>query len=486
MKLEKKYWVLLTVALSTFMATIDSSIVNISLPVMAKELHVDLNSIQWVVSSYLMTISAFLLFWGKLSDVYSRKKLFIGGFTVFTIGSLICALSVNLPMLVGGRLIQALGASITMALVQGIVTLIFPVTERGKALGVISTVVAMGSLTGPSVGGLLVHFWGWQSIFSINLPIGIIGIIMAFKILPDSFENQSAYVGESGNENQRVTVIKEKSEKAFDYLGSGLFAVMILLLFMALLGYQDGLVSMFLMWVMLGISIFLCIAFLKREKNYENPMLNLNMFKIWEFSSGVLAAYITFLSLFAYMLLMPFYLQGVQGYDVLKAGMIMSLYPLAMAVLAPFFGRLSDQISYKPLTMGGLMLNGIALGLLAFSKGHQTVWFLGSIIIMLGIGSAMFQSPNTSSIMGAVPRIMAGIAGSINAFFRNFGMVTGTTLAVLLFGIATRQGIGAVSLQSLEPDVFLKGFKAVMLTAAGLSFIGVALSAQRGKVVVEE
>lgn len=463
MKLEKKYWVLLTVALSTFMSTIDSSIVNISLPVMARELHVSLNAIQWVVSSYLMTISAFLLFWGKLSDVYSRKKLFIGGFAVFTIGSLICAFSVNLPMLVSGRLIQAVGASITMALVQGIVTLIFPVEERGKALGVISTVVAMGSLTGPSVGGLLVHLWGWQSIFSINLPFGIIGIIMAAKILPEQFESQG------------------KSEKAFDFLGSGIFAVMILLVFMALLGYQDGFVPTFMMWGMLGLAGLLAMAFLRREKNYENPMLNLNLFKIWEFSSGIIAAYIAFLSLFSYMLLMPFYLQGVQGYDVLKAGMLMSLYPLVLAFLAPFFGRLSDKIAYKPLTMGGLMFNGIALSLLAFSKVDQPVWTLGVVILMMGIGSAMFQSPNTSSIMGAVPRTMAGIAGSINAFFRNFGMVTGTTLAVLLFGFATRQGLGGVSLQNLEPEVFLKGFRMVMLTSAGLSFVGVALSARRGK-----
>lgn len=467
MKIEKKYLVLMTVCLSTFMSTIDSSIVNISLPVMAKDLEVPLNSIQWVVSSYLMTISAFLLFWGKLSDVYSRKNLFIGGFVIFTLGSLICALSSTLPVLVGGRLIQALGASITMALVQGIVTLIFPVTERGKALGVVSTVVALGSLTGPSVGGLLVHIWGWSSIFSINLPIGIVGVIMAFKILPDRFEQQ---------ERELIS-----SKRHFDFWGSGIFALTILLLFMALLGNQDGLVSSSQMWFMLGGSGFLFLLFLWREKNYVNPMLDLDLFKIWEFSSGVLVAYISFLSLFSYMLLMPFYLQGVQGYDVLKAGMLMALYPLALAFFAPNFGRLSDRISYKPLTMGGLGLNGLALVLLALSKGDRPLWALAGIILMLGVGSAMFQSPNTSSIMGSVPRQMAGIAGSINAFFRNFGMVTGTTLAVIIFAIATHQGVGNVSFQSLGTDLFLKGFKVVMLTAALLSFVGVALSARRGQ-----
>lgn len=472
MKLEKKYLVLMTVCMSTFMATIDSSIVNISLPVMARALGVSLNSIQWVVSSYLMTITAFLLFWGKLSDLYSRKKLFIGGFAVFTLGSLICALSNALPMLVGGRLIQALGASITMALVQGIVTLIFPVTERGKALGVVSTVVALGSLTGPSVGGLLVHFWGWPSIFSINLPIGVIGVIMAYKILPDHFEHSSQQNGGREELGQK---------KTFDFWGSGIFALMILLMFMGLLGNQDGLVSRMHMWLMLGVSALLFIVFIWREKHVQNPMLDLNMFKIWDFSSGVLAAYISFLSLFSYMLLMPFYLQGVQGYDVLKSGLLMAIYPLALAICAPNFGKLSDRISYKPLTIGGLSLNGIALILLAFSKGDLTVWALGGIILMLGVGSAMFQSPNTSSIMGSVPRTVAGIAGSINAFFRNFGMVTGTTLAVIIFGFTTGQSSGGVTFQNLEPTVFLLGFKWVMLTAAFLSFLGVGLSALRGR-----
>lgn len=462
MKIEKKYLVLMTVCLSTFMSTIDSSIVNISLPVMVKDLEVPLNSIQWVVSSYLMTITAFLLFWGKLSDVYSRKKLFIGGFAIFTIGSLICALSSALPMLVIGRLVQALGASITMALVQGIVTLIFPVTERGKALGVVSTVVALGSLTGPSVGGLLVHYLGWPSIFSINLPIGIIGVVMAYKILPDQFESST-------------------QERVIDYWGGGIFALMILLLFMALLGNQDGLVQGTQMKLMLCASAVLLVGFIWREMHCPNPMLDLNLFKIWEFSSGVLVAYISFLSLFAYMLLMPFYLQGVQGYDVLRAGMLMALYPMALAVCAPNFGKLSDRISYKPLTMGGLGINGVALVLLALSNGERSVWELGGIVLMLGIGSAMFQSPNTSSIMGSVPRNKAGIAGSINAFFRNFGMVTGTTLAVIIFGFATRQGVGGVSFQNLSPSVFLSGFRVVMLTSAVLSFVGVALSAQRRK-----
>ncbi len=481
MKLDRKYIILFTVCLSTFMSTIDSSIVNISLPVMAKELKVDISSIQWVVSSYLMTITAFLLIWGKLSDVYSRKKLFIGGFMVFTVGSLLCALSRNLEMLVMGRVVQALGASITMALVQGIVTLVFPGNERGKALGVISTAVAMGSLTGPSVGGVLVHLWGWQSIFSINLPIGILGIVMAFKFLPETFENQ--LLGASQGVTRAVETSIQRT--SFDYLGSSIFIGMILLLFMALLGYQDGVVSAMPMWIMLAFASALFIGFIKREKNCKNPMLNLEIFNIGEFSSGVMAAYISFLALFAYMLLMPFYLQSVQGYDILKAGLLMSLYPMALALFAPIFGRLSDRISYKPLTVGGLTLNGFALTWLAFSKEGQSIWTLGLMILLLGTGSAMFQSPNTNSIMGAVPRTFVGIAGSINAFFRNFGMVTGTTLAVLLFGFATRQGVGVVSLQNLEPEVFLKGFRTVMLASAGLSFVGVGLSARRGRTNVE-
>lgn len=461
---KQRNLVLFTVCLSTFMATIDASIVNISLPVMAKDLKVSINSIQWVVTSYLITISAFLLIWGKLSDLYSRKALFIGGFITFTIGSLMCSLSSSLTMLVVSRVVQALGASVTMALVQGIVTLIFPANERGKALGVTATVVALGSLVGPSLGGLLVHFWGWHSIFTINLPIGTVGILMAWQVLP------------SADSDDR----KKEPKPKFDYYGSILFSTAIIMFFLTLLSYQDGALPLSTTINFTIGALVLFSAFVYHEKRVDNPLLDLRLFHNWEFSSGVSVLYIFFLSLFSYTFFMPFYLQRVRQLDVLTAGMLMSVYPIVTGIFAPIFGRLSDRISYKPLTVTGLSLNALALGLLAFAGSRVPVAMVGATIALLGLGASIFQAPNTSSIMGAVPRTKVGIAGSVNAFFRNFGMVTGTTFSVLLFTAVTHINIESLSDTAMNPQVFLSGYSVVMLSAALLSLLGAFISLFRG------
>ena len=463
MNTKQRSLILFTVCLSTFMATIDGSIVNISLPVIAQQLSVSISAIQWVVTSYLVTISAFLLIWGKLSDLYSRKLLFIGGFMTFTIGSLLCSLSGSLPMLVFSRVVQALGASITMALVQGIVTLIFPANERGKALGMIATVVAMGSLVGPSLGGLLVHFWGWQSIFTINLPIGLFGMLMAWRYLPGKETETSA-----------------NTPMAFDYFGAATFSTAIIIFFLALLSYQDGVISLSVTLLLTIIALLLLTFFLKHEKRASNPLLDLKIFHNWEFSSGVLTLYIFFLSMFAYTFFMPFYLQKVRQLDVLSAGMLMSLYPMTTGLCSPLFGRLSDRMSYKPLTIIGQSLNALGLCLLAFAGSSAPLPVVGGIIVLLGLGASIFQSPNTSSIMGAVQRTQVGVAGSINAFFRNFGMVTGTTLSVLLFTTVTQVTIEALSGTTINSSNFLFGFKVVMLTAATLALSGACLSYFRG------
>ncbi len=467
---KKRHLILFTVCTSTFMATLDSSIVNISLPVIAKELGVSISAIQWVVTSYLITISAFLFIWGKLSDIYSRKNLFMGGFSIFILGSLFCSLSQTLPMLVFSRVVQGIGASVTMALVQGIVTLIFPPNERGKALGMIATVVALGSLVGPSLGGVLVYFWGWPSVFTINLPVGMFGILMAWHFLPSKIEGDASPI----------------EKKPFDILGAFLLSTLVIGFFLTLLSYQDGVISLSTLLLSFLVFIPLFALFVHQEKRAVDPMLNLAIFQNWEFSSGVLSLWIFFVSMFAYTFFMPFYLQQICDYDVLKSGLLMSIYPLVTGVCSPIFGRLSDKISYRPLTVSGMTLNGLAMLILTTVNRQTPEAFTALIICLLGLGASIFQSPNTSSIMGAVDRKLVGIAGSINAFFRNFGMVTGTTFSVLLFSAMTQLDVSALSSAHLPEVQFLKGFHTVMFAASLLSFAVALLGMLRGKVTSTE
>ena len=462
----KRNLILFTACISTFMATLDGSIVNITLPVISTYFSVSINSVQWIVSAYLLAISSVLLIWGKISDNYGKKYLFAAGLAVFTVGSVLCGVSNSLSMLIVSRVLQAIGASVTMALVQGIVTLIFPPTERGKALGIVGTVVAIGSLVGPGLGGILVHAAGWRSIFFINIPFGTAGVILALILMPKAEVK-------AGN-------------KSFDTRGSVVFVFSISLLFIGLLLLQDGVISPVAMLLMLAVSLMLFIAFIMYEKKLADPLLDIRLFRNIKFSISLVTAYISYLSMFAYIFLMPFYLQYVLNYDIMTAGFIMSVYPLTTGVIAPLSGWISDKKSNIPLTLIGLCINTVAFGLLSVLNASSSVARIIPLIMLLGFGSAVFQSPNTSAIMGSVSRDKLGVAGSINAFFRNFGMVSGTTLAVMLFMFVTKVGISNMSSHVFDSAVFLKGFRAVMITAGSFSFFAVIISVFRRKIKAEE
>jgi len=461
----KRNLILFTACISTFMSTLDGSIVNITLPVISKYFSVNINSVQWVVTAYLLAISSILLIWGKISDIYGKKYLFAAGLAVFTVGSMLCGVSTSLSMLIFSRILQAIGASITMALVQGIVTSIFPSTERGKALGIIGTVVAIGSLAGPALGGILVHLAGWRSIFFVNIPFGIAGIVLALLLMPK-------------------TELKAVN-KSFDIRGSVIFVLSISLMFIGLLSKQDGIVSTKVMLFMTAVSLLLFAAFIWYERRLANPLLDIRLFKNIKFSISLATAYLSFLSMFSYIFFMPFYLQYVLKLNVLAAGLLMSVYPMTTAILAPVSGWLSDKKHKIPLTLIGLSIGTVSYFLLSLSNTGTSKIRLILLVFLLGVGSAVFQSPNTSAIMGSVSRDKLGVAGSINAFFRNFGMVSGTTVSVMLFMAVTKMGISNISNGIFNADVFLKGFRVVMLTASAFTLAAVILSAVRRKIKTE-
>jgi EmrB/QacA subfamily drug resistance transporter len=450
------------VCVATFMSTLDGSIVNITLPVMSAYFAVNISTIQWVVTAYLLTISSILLIWGRLSDIYGTKYLFASGLAIFTAGSLLCGLSGSFAMLVAARIVQAFGASITMALSQGLVTIIFPASSRGKALGIIGASVAIGSLTGPSLGGLLVQLAGWRSIFYINIPFGLAGTILTLALMKD-------------------TVRKPAVKKAFDIKGSVLFILFMLLLFIGLLSMQSGDLPPGLVGAMIGAALLLFVLFVLFERRQNHPLLEISLFRQRFFSLSLASAFIAFLAMFSYIFFMPFYLQTVLGISILKAGLAMSAYPLTTGILAPISGWLSDRAPRIPLTVIGLGCTTTALGLLATVGTATPIAFVILLIVLMGIGGAFFQSPNTSAIMGSVARDKLGVAGSINALFRNLGMVSGTTLSVTLFMFATHAGIGNISGSKIEPAVFMQGFSVVMACAAGLSLAGMVLSAFRNR-----
>lgn len=463
----KKWLILFNVALSVFMATLDSSIVNIALPVISKKMMVNISSIQWIVTSYLLTISVLLLIWGKIADQYGKKKVFAFGIFIFTIGSLLCGFAQNLPLLVFARVLQAVGASATMALSQGIITATFPANERGSALGITGTTVAIGSLLGPSLGGVLVHAFGWQSIFFINVPIGILGTILTFIIIPE--------------------LDKGPIIKGFDYKGSILFMTAILVFFLGLLFIQDNVLPMFMFIPVLLLSTGMLCGFISHERKRNNPLINLFLFKIRVFSMGIVCAFLSFIAIFSTTMFIPFFLQYILQLDTLKAGLLMSFYPATTAIFAPISGWLSDKLSYRYLTIAGLSISTLTLFAMTAIHANTSYAVIAILMALLGLGVSIFQSPNTSSIMGAVPRNELGIAGGINALSRNLGMVSGVTLSVILFTFTTKMNINNMNANTaLNTTLFLKGFRFVMLLAAFSSLIAVIISLTRSVTVVSK
>ncbi len=459
-KESSRWLILLVVLLSTFMSTLDGSIVNVALPKMAEVLEVTTSSVQFVATSYLIVISGTVIIFGRLGDMIGKNKMFQFGIAVFTLGSLLCGITSSFSMLILARVIQAIGAAGTMANSQGIITEVFPANERGKALGLSGTAVALGSLVGPGLGGLIVGAMRWEYIFLINVPIGLIALILSFKLLPKS---------------------PVKAPEKMDWFGSLLFILTIVPLFVSLnegisLGFQHPLIVSGL--ILAAISF---IAFIYIERKRENPLLQLQIFQNKLFSLSIFCGFISFVSIFCNNIILPFYLQTTMSFSPQQTGLILMIYPLILTVVAPISGHLSDKIGSEVLTFIGLMLNSIGIGLM--STLNETSNTLNMVIFLsfMSIGIGLFQSPNNSLIMSTVPRDKLGIAGSINALVRNLGMVCGIVLATTLLysQMSSKLGVRITDYVKGQDNAFLYGMKTVYLTAGFICLVGAIMTLVR-------
>lgn len=311
------WWVLVSIGTFAFMSNLDSSIVNIAMPIMAKELHVPMNQIEWVVSAYLIILSALLLFFGKLGDLYGKVKVFRIGTVVFLAGSFISGLQINFPVLLIGRAIQGIGAAMTLSNTYGITTSTFGVKERGRAMGFVGTFVALGAIAGPGLGGLILSQLSWGYIFWVNLPFGIFAIILGAIVMPKSYQTTG---------------------KGIDWFGFINFALLIFGLFLGVfLGQEIGYTKP-LPLILFAIAIVTFWGFIHTEKRTKNPLMPLSMFKIKAFSYGLGAAVLIFLSNFFTVIIMPFYLEDARGLTAGQAGALLIIFPIVMVFAGPIGG----------------------------------------------------------------------------------------------------------------------------------------------------
>lgn len=462
-KIHRKRWfIFFAVVLTTFINCVDGSSVNVALPSMADELGVTMAGIEWVVTAYTLVIICLILVFGKLGDTIGKDKIFKAGILVFLAGSTVCFLSGSYAVLLTGRIIEGIGSAATMANSQGIIVQSFPLHERGKALGISGSSVALGSMVGPSIGGFIVSYFNWNAIFALNIPIALLCFILSCKFLPDM---------SSG-----------KREKA-DIGGVLLFMVMILCVYGGVKLLQAG-ASYYLYCLLIVLAaIAVGFVFVRWERRHSNAMLNLHLFENKLFAVSIFCAFLSFFAIAGHNFIQPFYLQKVQMLDAAHTGLLMMAYSLTMCVVAPFSGQLSDKIGSEFLCFVGLCIITVALLVLS-TLGVDTslvVFLIGSIT--MSIGMAMFQSPNTSLIMSTVGRENTGIAGSINGLARNLGMVFGISLStVLLYNIMSGQlGYTVMSYVDGQELVFVTAMQWVYRFMALISAIGAILTGLRWK-----
>ncbi len=404
---SRKWYVMATVAMGIFLATIDGSIVNVALPTLEAELNTDFATVQWVVLSYLLTLSTLLLMVGRLADIHGKKRIYGWGFLVFTAGSVLCGLSGHIYMLIAMRVVQAVGAAMVLALGPAIVTEAFPDSERGKALGLSGAIVSIGIIAGPTIGGVLIKQLSWHWIFFVNVPIGLLGMAMVGRYVPD---------------------IPPTGDPRFDYLGAlTLFISMLSLLLALTLGQSLGFTSSVIL-ALFALSGVTLVAFIFIELRRPAPMINLRLFQNTLFSVNLSTGFMTFMAIAGTVLLLTYYLQDARALDVQQAGLMLAVLPAALGLTSPISGIISDRVNPRPVTVVGLGVMAVGYWAVSTLTLESTVFDYIIRLLPVGLGIGIFQSPNNSAIMGAAPRSQLGTASGLLAVTRTLGQTVGLAI----------------------------------------------------------
>lgn len=464
---DHKWAVMGAVALGTFMGPLNSSVTNLALPYITDYFQSDINTVSWVMMSYLLVSSSLMLTYGRVGDLYGHRIVYLWGFIIFTVASVLSGLAGSIIQLIVYRGLQAVGAGMMMATVAAILTATFPAKERGKALGLNSMIVGLGLAAGPVLGGILVAAFGWRAVFLVNLPIGLVGILWAWKVLP---------------------VTTRRNPQRFDSAGAFTLFIALASLLLALSkgkewGWSTGTIR-----GLFGLFVVAFIVFILIELKRESPMVDLNLFRNRLFSAANTSTLLNYIAQYSLVFLLPFYLERVRHLPPEQMGLLLTSFPVFYLLAAPFAGTLSDRFGSRPLTSIGMALTAGGLWGLSLLQADTALLQIGWRLALVGIGTGVFQSPNNSAIMSCVPPQRLGLASSMLASTRNIGMVLGVAISSTIF---TNRVPGylhqarAAGMPGSETVAFVGGLHDAYLVAALAAAVGIITSLIRGHRQVE-
>jgi len=458
-KINYKWTALYCTTLGALFSVLSGSTLMIALPVIMKDLNTSMSIVTWTIMGYMLVMTILVPSIGRMADMVGRKKLYVSGFAIFTLTSLLCAISQTGLQLLIFRMIQAVGGALLVANSTAIVADAFPKRELGKALGINSMIICVAAVAGPILGGFLIST-GWRSIFYVNIPIGVIGTLWAAFSLKET------------------KIITEKQK--FDINGTVTFSSGMLALLTALtLGGFSGWMNIYVITLFIA-SIVLLALFVNIENKVEFPMLDLRLLKTRVLAFAFLANFLNGVARGAVTFLLIFYFQGVKGIDPMMAGILLSPFALAMMIVSPFSGWLSDKYGVRILSSVGLVISAVGLAGLIVIKADTPIIELVIWMSIMGLGSGMFFAPNTSAIMGGVPADKRGIAAGVRTMMTNAGMVL--SIAICMAIISSSISPDAMQALFIGSQVGGKGiatgqFIAGLRTAFTLCFIFSLLAA---------
>ncbi|MGC8619536.1 MAG: MFS transporter [Thermoplasmata archaeon] len=412
-KSNYRWYILTVVLLGAFMSALDLNLMNIINPELEHVFHQQLFIVEWATIAYQLTLTSLLPVLGRVSDIIGRKKFYNIGFVIFIIGSGMVGLGLSIQWIIGWRILQAVGATFLQSNSIAIISANFPGNERGKAIGIQGAVQATGMAIGPSFGGFLIQYVSWNYAFYINVPVGIVGTILALLILPES-KSEAGY------------------EKV-DYVGAALFtSFLAIFLFNFSMSSSKG-YPLIQMYVLYLVSIILLIAFIFHGRKIKNPIIDFSLFKNIEYVAGNFAGLISYLLIGGTMFIVPFYLEYVLGYKPSLAGTLLVIIPAFMGVGTPISGALSDKMGSYKLTITGFILMTISILLLSNVYYHTSIFEIIFLFLILGLGMGIFTAPNNSSIMGMSPPGKLSLVGGFLNMMRSLGLIFGVSIATFVY-----------------------------------------------------
>jgi EmrB/QacA subfamily drug resistance transporter len=449
---NRKWWTLGAVAFGLFMIMLDNTIVNVALPSIQSDLHIGISELEWVFNGYALTFGVLMLTGGKLADMLGRRRIFIVGLLVFTVASLFCGLATSSSWLIGARVVQGMGSALMNPATLSIVTATFPPRQRGMAIGIWAGVAAMALAIGPLAGGLITEHLGWNWIFFINVPVGILAIIVTRLVVNESRDTSA---------DQRLDLPGLLSS------GIGLFALTYGLIEANNFGWTSPRILSLFAVAAIGIVLFVLL-----ELHQRSPMLDLSLFKNGTFAGANSVMLLVGLAMFGVFFYNSLFLQNILGYSAVQTGATFLPMTVLIILVAPFAGKYSDRVGSRWLMGGGMVL--LAGSLLIFSRldASSNFWDILPGLLVGGLGMAIVMTPTTAAAMGSVPVDKAGVGSAVLNSMRQVG----GALGIAVMGAIVAESVHAAPRTPEYAAQFVTGYQHALTVAALIALAGAVLS----------